>query len=201
MTLTNFREDRRTMRTRKALGDALIELMLEKRFEHITVQDILDRANVGRSTFYAHFPDKESLLLSEIEHLLYQLNEHAAAGGQGPGGPLPSLGLFRHVQEQRKLMRAFVSGPGAELLTQGFQRRVRQLIERNLQEWADGDTEPAVPLSVIANFVASTWLMLLRWWFDEGMRRSPEQMDTMFQQLVMPALSNFIEQARFANGH
>lgn len=191
--MTTPREDRRTARTRKALGDALIELMLEKRFEHITVQEILDRANVGRSTFYSHYTDKESLLLDEMERLLHQLNEQPISAGQDRSHPLPSLELFRHVQEQRKLVRAFVSGPGAELLTHDFQRRVRKLIEHNLQEWASDGAKPVVPLPVIANFVASTWIMLLRWWFEEGMRQSPEQIDDMFQQLVVPALSQIGE--------
>src|SRR5215204_4599905 len=104
------KDDRRSRRTRQLLGDALVELMLEKHFESITVQDILDRADVGRSTFYAHYTDKESLLMSEIEHVIHDLEEYATEAGNAHHGLLPSLGLFRHVKEQRRLMQAFVWG-------------------------------------------------------------------------------------------
>src|SRR3954466_4722486 len=80
-TVKSQKEDRRSRRTRQLLGDALVELMLEKHFESITVQDILDRADVGRSTFYAHYTDKESLLLSQIEHIIHEMEEYASDSG------------------------------------------------------------------------------------------------------------------------
>lgn len=61
------RTDRRVLRTRDTLGDALVELIKEKPFDDITVQEVLDRAGVGRSTFYTHYKDKEDLLLSDVE--------------------------------------------------------------------------------------------------------------------------------------
>jgi AcrR family transcriptional regulator len=180
--------DRRSKRTRKLLGDALVELMLEKHFERITVQDILDRADVGRSTFYAHYRDKEGLLMSEIEQVIHELEAYTTAAGNPQHGLLPSLELFRHVKEQRRLMRAFVWGRGAELLTQDFQDRVSKIIEQNIRSMLVDSATISVPLSVVASFVASTYLLLLRWWFDEDMQHTPEQMDEIFQKLVMPGL-------------
>jgi AcrR family transcriptional regulator len=191
--LKNTKEDRRSKRTRQMLGNALVELMLEKRFEEITVQDILDKANVGRSTFYAHYPDKESLLLSELERVIHDLEAYTIETDHASHGLLPSLALFRHVKEQRRLMQAFVWGRGAELLTYDFQGRVSSMIEQRLRSTIDGSGEPSVPLAVAARFVATTLLMLLRWWFDEGMKQTPEQMDAMFQKLVMPGLHGLIE--------
>src|SRR5262249_61932845 len=72
------REDRRVRRTRRALQEALRELMLQKAYDHITVQDVLDRADVGRATFYAHFRDKDALLMSEFEAMREALREHLA---------------------------------------------------------------------------------------------------------------------------
>jgi AcrR family transcriptional regulator len=182
-----IKEDRRSRRTRQLLGDALVELMLEKHFESITVQEILDRADVGRSTFYAHYTDKESLLLSQIEHVIHELEKYAEAGS-AHHGLLPSLELFRHVKEQRRLMQAFVWGRGAELLTHDFQGQISQIIEQNIRAMAGATVTFAVPLPVVAKFVASTFLMLLRWWFDEDMQHTPEEMDDMFQKLVLPAI-------------
>jgi AcrR family transcriptional regulator len=187
------KDDRRSRRTRQLLGDALVELMLEKHFENITVQDILDRADVGRSTFYAHYTDKESLLLSQIEHIIHELEEYASDSRSIHHGLLPSLALFRHVKEQRRLMQAFVWGRGAEILTQDFQGQISKMIEQNLRAMTGDAIIFSVPVSVIAKFVMSTFLMLLRWWFDEDMRNTPEEMDEMFQKLVMPAIHGLLE--------
>ena len=191
--MKNAKDDRRSKRTRQLLGDALVELMMEKPYEDVTVQDILDRANVGRSTFYAHYADKESLLMSEIEHVIHDLQLYAAETGDAHHGLLPSLELFRHVKEQRRLMQAFVWGRGAIMLTQDFQKQVNTIIEQNLRSIVGDDITPPVPLPVVAAFVGSTFLMLLRWWFDEDMQHTPEQMDEMFQRLVMPSLNGLAQ--------
>jgi AcrR family transcriptional regulator len=186
------KDDRRSRRTRQLLGDALVELMLEKHFERITVQDILDRADVGRSTFYAHYTDKESLLISQIEHVIHELEAYTTEAGGKNHGLLPSLELFRHVKEQRRLMQAFVWGRGAEILTQDFQAQVSKIIEQNIRSMVVDTVAFSLPLSVVAKFVASTFVMLLRWWFDEEMQHTPEQMDEMFQKLVMPGIHELI---------
>jgi AcrR family transcriptional regulator len=187
------KEDRRSRRTRTLLGNALIELMLEKHFESITVQDILDRADVGRSTFYLHYTDKDSLLLSQIENIIHELEAYAAESSGNHHGLLPSLELFRHVKEQRRLMQAFVWGRGAEILTQDFQGQINKIIEKNILSMIGDSVTFSVPVSIMAKFVASTFLMLLRWWFDEDMQHTPEQMDEMFQKLVLPGIHKIME--------
>lgn len=182
------KDDRRSRRTRTLLGNALIELMQEKHFESITVQDILDRADVGRSTFYLHYTDKESLLLSQIATIIHELEGYAAGSDSKQHGLLPSLELFRHVKEQRRLMQAFLWGRGVEILTHDFQGQVSRIIEGNIHAIIGEPVRFSVPVSVMAKFVASTFLMLLRWWFDEDMQHTPEQMDEMFQTLVMPGI-------------
>jgi len=186
------KDDRRSRRTRQLIGAALVELMLEKQFESITVQDILDRADVGRSTFYAHYTDKESLLISQIEHVIHELETYTAEAGGAQHGLLPSLALFRHVKGHRRLMQAFVWGRGAEILTQGFQSQISKVIEHNIRSNIGAETAFPVPLPVVANFAASTFLLLLRWWYDEEMRHTPEQMDEMFRTLVMPGIQGLI---------
>ena len=95
------KHDRRSQRTRQLLSDALVALILEKRYDAITVQDILDRANVGHSTFYTHFYDKDDLLLSDLDALLARLHQVIDDGSHGPSVLVPSLALFRHVHEER----------------------------------------------------------------------------------------------------
>ena len=79
------------------------------------------------------------------------------------------------------------------MLTRDFQGQVSKVIEQNLMSLTGDKVSFSVPPPVVASFVASTFLMLLRWWFDEDMRHTPEQMDEMFQKLVMPGLNGIIE--------
>jgi AcrR family transcriptional regulator len=190
--MKTVKEDRRSKRTRQILGATLVELLQEKRYEAITVQEILDRANVGRSTFYTHYRDKEDLLISEIARVVHELNEHMLALGQVPGALLPSLEFFRHVQQQRHLIRAFVRGDSVEMLMRDFQAQLSTVVERNLLSLSGGKLTSLVPLPLVASFVASTVLLLLRWWFENDMRYSPEMMDEMFQMLVMPSVRAMI---------
>src|SRR5208283_550628 len=100
--------DRRIQRTRQLLLSSLLELILEKGYETITVQDIIDRANVGRSTFYSHFQDKEHLLLSGSERLGDLLEEFRARSGAGESNWDLSLAIFRHAEQQRQAFKALL---------------------------------------------------------------------------------------------
>src|SRR5438132_11064546 len=100
--------DRRVQRTRKLLQDALVSLMIEKGYEATTVQDIIDRANVGRATFYAHFADKETLLVSLLEDLRAMLTQQqqqalATRGGVRERGLGFSLAMLEHARSHLPL--------------------------------------------------------------------------------------------------
>jgi AcrR family transcriptional regulator len=191
------KDDRRSKRTRQLIGDALVELMLEKSFADITVQDILDRANVGRSTFYAHYTDKDSLLSSEIARVIEDLKIGTANGGHAHGGILPSLELFRHIQKQRRMIHAFFGGHSMERLPRELQIQVSKIVENNLRSIVGEVTIFAVPLPLplVAAFVVNTFLMLLHWWVENDLRQTPEQMDEIFQKLVMPSLHNLMKES------
>jgi AcrR family transcriptional regulator len=106
-------EDRRRRRTRTALLTALLDLIVEKGYAEVTVQDIVDRADVGRSTFYMHFLDKRALLLSGVEELYSFLAQQRAA----LEAPTPasarllgySLPLLEHVQRNVRVCRVLLS--------------------------------------------------------------------------------------------
>src|SRR5215213_3349989 len=115
--MRNIKADRRSERTRQLLNVALVELMSEQRFDEITVQDIIERADVGRSTFYAHYLDKDDLLVSDFLRVLDSLADHVRL--QGAGGsltPPPLTQFFEHVQEHHHLYKALVRGGGINLL-------------------------------------------------------------------------------------
>src|SRR5690349_1471235 len=97
--MKQIKTDRRSQRTQQLLSTALVELMQQKRYDAITVQDIIDHANVGRSTFYAHYLDKDDLLVSDFTRVLDALRDHMHQQEPNGQGKLPSLArFFEHVQ-------------------------------------------------------------------------------------------------------
>ena len=109
------RPDRRPERTRRSLRNALIALMTEKPYESITVEDIINRADVGRSTFYTHYRDKDALLMDNLAGLRSILEQPALAEPATRRRLVRfSLPLFRHVHDEQRLARAYSETPEAE---------------------------------------------------------------------------------------
>jgi len=178
------KNDRRSQRTRHLLGEALVDLMMEKGYNAITVSDIIERANVGRSTFYAHYRDKDNLLVSEFAPVVDVLSLHSPHNAAG--NPFfPSLGLFQHVGEQHKLYKVLVWGSGADLPFKYMQKLLSEKIEQGLNRSGRGFD---IPLPILANFVAGSFLTLLKWWMDNKTLYSAEQIDEIFQKLTMPGI-------------
>lgn len=193
--MANIKTDRRSQRTQRILHEALMDLMQEKRYDDITVQDIIDRANVGRSTFYAHYEDKEDLMTSGLMHLMQILSEMVAKPSEtGEARLLPTQELFEHVQENQSLFRGMVRGRSLEIFFDKGQEYWSQKLTVDLQMRLPPGKQPAVPIPVLAQFVAGTFVTMLRWWLDSKMPYSPKQMDEMLKKLVMPAIQDCLQQ-------
>jgi AcrR family transcriptional regulator len=194
MPADHKKNDRRTARTRRALSDALVELILEKRFDSITVQNVIDRADVGRSTFYAHFDDKEDLFLRGWEGLLDSMARNISWQNLQQGRFLPVAELFSHVREFHEFYLALVRSRKTALLFRSGQIYLSRSIERALAERLAGDANPpAIPVSVIAGHLAADLLMLLKWWLDHDMPCTALRMDEIFHQLAMPGFRAAME--------
>lgn len=192
--MANLKTDRRSQRTQRILHEALMELMQEKRYDDITVQDIIDRANVGRSTFYSHYQDKEDLMISGLMHLMHILSGMVAKPSKtGEARLLPTQELFEHVQENQSLFRGMVRGRGLEIFFDKGQEYWSQKLTADLQARIPPGRQPAVPVPVLAQFVAGTFVTMLRWWLDSKMPYSPKEMDEMLQKLVMPAIQGCLQ--------
>ncbi len=184
--------DRRIQRTRQLLHEALIALILEKGYDAITVQDILERANLGRSTFYAHYRDKEDLLLSGFQDL-FDAFQHEYLQMVSPladpvqAGRDLSLFFFRHAGSHRGLFRAMIGEQGSKRIIEHTQAYLTRLIRTTLAARL-GERQKDVPLDLLAYFIASSYLSLLTWWLDHDLPYTPEQMDALYQQLVFPGL-------------
>lgn len=177
------KQDRRSQRTRHLLGEALVELIREKDYNTITVSDIIQRANVGRSTFYAHYRDKDALFVGELDRVIEVLSHPIPGQEEMPF--FPSRGLFRHVGEEYELYKALLWTPGIDLLIKHMQKSLSQRIEQGLQE---SGREFEVPIPILANFIVGSFLTLLKWWLENKMIYSPEEMDQIFKRLAMAGI-------------
>lgn len=186
--------DRRVERTRRELRAALVALILEKGYDAVTIQDILDRADVGRSTFYAHYHDKEALLLSgftQFRTMFEAEQAHATTGlaqTLGEGGDF-SLVLFRHAAEQRLLIKALIGQKSGDVAVKHFRSYLVTYLRERLKPHFPHAQSSAIPLDAIVEYLVSSLLGLLIWWLDQELRYTPEQIDAIFKGLTLPGLT------------
>lgn len=180
------KKDRRVVRTRDTLGDALVALMREKNFEEITVQEVLDRARVGRSTFYVHYRDKDDLFLSDVEDFFEKCSTALTRSGASPKRLLPVKEFFTHVREAREFYSALArSGKVSDVHALGLGFFARSIDER--LTLAGLAIEP-VQRSAQANALAGSFFSLLDWWVDKGMKADPQEMDELFHRMAWSGL-------------
>jgi AcrR family transcriptional regulator len=190
--------DRRIQRTRALLLNALLDLIVERGYEDITVQDIADRANVGRSTFYAHFLDKRELLLSGVNGLHELLLHERAqlAESHSPQDRLLgfSLPLLQHVQSNLRFCRALLGPRSGAIVEPYVQRVLADLVRTEIVAQIPAGTKLTMPIDTIVQYTASAFLGLLRWWMDQPTPCVAEELDRHFQALTMPGIAAALEQ-------
>lgn len=176
--------DERTRRTRQRLGMALVELIRDKPMDEVTVQEVLDRASVGRSTFYLHFRDKGDLLLSQFEYFLETMSTLLSVRREESRRVAPVAEMFEHIGEQKKFYRALAdSGRLNDFydLAQGYFARG---IERRLRECGVVAKVPEREMAARCFALAGSLLSLLRWWMDRGCKEPPSEVDRLFHRIV-----------------
>ena len=191
--MTRQGADRRVLRTRAMLLGSLLDLLVECDYEELSVQDIVDRANVGRSTFYTHFLDKRELLLSGAEQLQTLLaGQHTGADG----GALRSeqlldfsLSLFLHVEENMRFCRTLLGPRCSAVIEPHFQRLLGDLLRAELSIRVQAGATPVVPLDAVVPYIVSAFIGLLRWWMEQPNRSSAEEINRQFRALSLPALT------------
>jgi AcrR family transcriptional regulator len=176
--------DARVRRTRDALGDALVALMQEKPFESITVQDVLDRAKVGRSTFYTHFSDKDDLLMSDADEFFEMMAMALSVHGDKSNRVFPVKEFFSHVAEARSFVEALVSSGKVHENFELAEAHFARGIERRLAEVPIGAAIPAKDRPALSVAHAGALMSLLRWWIDRGMKEDTEELDKLFHRIV-----------------
>ena len=188
LAASDKKTDARVRRTRDALGDALVALMQEKPFDTITIQDVLNRAHVSRSTFYSHYSDKDDLLMSDADEFFERISTALSAHGDKSERVFPVQEFFTHLADVQPFYKALVKSgrfqENMELARGHFARG----IERRLSELPRGRSIAADERSAIAFTHAGALLSLLTWWLDRGMREPAAQIDELFHRMFWNGL-------------
>lgn len=193
------KQDRRSRRTRDLVNAAMMELLREKRYDAITIQDLLDRANIGRSTFYAHYFDKEDVLVSLSEQMLEMFQQQLSERKVGQR-IIPSLEIFQHASENYPFFQSMIRGHAEELLWETVRAILSKSIEETLASAWTGKGSPSIPLAVVAEYLAGAFGNLLKWWLKADMPYSPEEMESIFQQLALPGVRSVMEGTNLDTG-
>jgi len=175
-------EDQRARRTRERLAWSLVELLRTEAYEDISVQKIAARAEVGRSTFYAHFRDKEDLFIQHTVAFNRAFGAHLAWNEASRSWRFPVRGLFEHVREFRFLYDALARSRkldrmlriGEIVLAESFEQRIRTRPRKASD----------VPAPILAHHLAATLRGLMTWWMSHHCPKRAQEMDDCFHRLI-----------------
>jgi AcrR family transcriptional regulator len=181
--------DQRIRRTRSLLSNALVALMQEKPIDKITVQEVLDRATVGRSTFYLHYRGKDDLFLCVLEDGLEMWSTVLLRKQEKSYRIAPVAEFFMHVGDAKKLHRALVDSGRIHTFFELAQVYFARGIARHLKDMGLKDPVQS-ELDARSHALAGNMLSLLKWWLDRGARESPKAMDAMFHRMAWNGLQS-----------
>lgn len=187
--------DRRIQKTRAALHEALISLMRERPYESIQVKNILDRANVGRSTFYMHFRDKDELLAGGLQHLREYLQQAQAEAKVASNNNCDrvvgfSLAMFEHADEHRDVYKNIVGGQAWAVIGGHMEEMFAQIIKKEAKPIFKKGRSSEMPFELFTHVVGSTFLSVMTWWLDQKKPLPPARINTMFRDLIAPTLAS-----------
>jgi AcrR family transcriptional regulator len=201
----NPKIDRRIQRTRLALRSALLELIKEKGFDSVSVEEITERANLGRATFYLHYKDKEDLLLDEFREIasnrvqvlseipvsIWKSNKDSLELSDGRAPVMPLLLVFEHASQNAELYRILLRGDSSQRIAGQIRQIIADSINAIVKTKIQNDPPPAppeVPVELLAAYFSGALMGSLNWWLEQETSPEPEEMARMFQHLFFPGV-------------
>jgi AcrR family transcriptional regulator len=194
-------QDRRVRRTRRALREAMLDLMEEKGYDQVTVEELTDRADIGRTTFYLHYSAKQDLLLEQFGELLDQLVVQLSQiplSAWGQEGDLKSVDdhpnrpicmIFQHAADNKDLYQIVLRGEGVDQASERLQVIMTNAVNTFLSHKLGQEDEQIalkIPIDLFVNYFAGAMLGVIKWWLEAEMPYSSEQMEEIFFQLFLP---------------
>ncbi len=184
--------DRRVERTRELLQKALIELIAERGYDAITIQDIVDRANVGRTTFYLHYNSKDELFMSCHEAIVREFHIgllHPLSREEllSPEIPPEMTSSYRHLEEGRALLYPIFHGKDSQLILRQIRDRSAREIETNLRATFD-EADSTIPLDMLANYLVGAQIALMQWWLEKHRSYTPDNLTQTLHRLQRAAI-------------
>jgi AcrR family transcriptional regulator len=182
-------DDRRVQRTRSLLQRALMELIREKGYDSVTIQEIVDRANVGRATFYLHFQSKDALFISshlmDMEYPYYGILTREEL--LGSGAPQSLIEIFRYVKANSSMLRVIVGSKDGSIITRQIKRQQVENIETSLKN-AFPEAHQTIDTHVLANYLGDAHFNLMTWWIESRAPQSAEEIATICHRLQRAAI-------------
>ncbi len=178
--------DRRQQKTREAIFQAFTTLLSKKHYNQITVQEIIDLANVGRTTFYAHFETKDYLLRDYCEDLCDHIIETAhghISDSHGAAAQSIYLHLLLHFQENNHNILDLLASPNNEIFLRFFKKNLHTLI-RLQYEGTDLLKVCDLPEEYVINHITTSFVETVYWWISHKMKESPETVEAYFQKTL-----------------
>lgn len=186
--------DRRQQKTRDAIFMAFEKLLAEKSYGKITVQEIIDGANVGRTTFYAHFETKDDLLREMCTDLFeHVFSDHPGAEtthdfslAEGDPGTIVTHILY-HLRDSKRNLAGLLNGDSSEVFLHCFKQYINELVTVYLLSGLERSNRE-LPEDFLMNHISGSFVNMVQWWIRTGMKQTPEELADNFLAVIVPIL-------------
>lgn len=186
--------DRRQIKTRQAIFSAFVKLLETRRYEKITVQEILDEANIGRSTFYAHFETKDELLKAICKelfgHIIDSAMDRTHTHGLYSQGEAPQsvfCHLLQHLQENDNNILGLLSCESSDIFLRYFKDSLNELIQTQFVNHRRRENQD-LPQDFLVNHISGSFVEMVLWWLKDRDKHTPEELDRYFRSVIEPIL-------------
>lgn len=188
------KSDRRSQRTREQLERALTELMVEKPYDSISVQDITDRANVGRTTFYAHFQSKTDLFLTTHFNIVARLGQDSVTLDEllAQEPPAYFVKFLEYIAGDRVTQLNLTMSQDLSIIIRSMRQHVAGIIERCLRE-KFSEKSSQMPFDVLANYLGGAQMELVSWWLESRSTISPQELASYYQRMQRSVLRDALQ--------
>ena len=186
--------DRRQQKSRKAILDAFTNLLTKKEYVKITVQEIIDEADVGRTTFYAHFETKDALLEEMCTNLFSHVfsdhpvveSSHDFSLSEGDFKTVVCHILY-HLKENGSTISRLLTGESSETFLRYFSQYLNKLIRNYVLSHMEKKNS-SIPEDFLQNHIAGSFITMVQWWIKRGLKESPEELTEYFLAVTVPVI-------------